>query len=182
MVANAKIDRNNTVAVNVGGVIIGGCSPVVVQSMTNTDTADIDSTVKQVIALAEAGSENYIALVITMALMVGVLHLLLGVFRLGFMVNFLSHPVISGFTSAAAIVIGLSQLKHLLGINMPKGEHLHEILYGAFVIHRYLNHGLILLGELRHCNDDGGGCRCYCLSSYRRVCRWRSDGCYRRRC
>ena len=82
--------------------------------------------------MAEAGSENYIALVITLALMVGVLQLLLGVFRLGFMVNFLSHPVISGFTSAAAIVIGLSQLKHLLGINMPKGEHLHEILYGAW--------------------------------------------------
>ncbi len=83
-------------------------------------------------ALAAAGTEQYIALVILLALMVGLIQLLLGVFRLGFLVNFLSHPVISGFTSAAAIVIGLSQLKHLLGINMPKGEHLHEILMGAF--------------------------------------------------
>lgn len=83
-------------------------------------------------AMAEAGSETYIGLVIALALLVGLLQLLLGVFRLGFMVNFLSHPVISGFTSAAAIVIGLSQLKHLLGINMPRGEHLHEILRGAW--------------------------------------------------
>ncbi len=83
-------------------------------------------------AIAEVGSENYIGLVIVLALLVGVLQFVLGIFRLGFMVNFLSHPVISGFTSAAAIVIGLSQLKHLLGINMPRGEHLHEILMGAY--------------------------------------------------
>lgn len=83
-------------------------------------------------AIAELGTETYIGLVIALALLVGLFQLLLGVFRLGFMVNFLSHPVISGFTSAAAIVIGLSQLKHLLGINMPRGEHLHEILAGAW--------------------------------------------------
>ncbi|MBX2927633.1 MAG: solute carrier family 26 protein [Saprospiraceae bacterium] len=83
-------------------------------------------------AIAGVGTEQYIALVILLALLVGVLQLLLGVFRLGFMVNFLSHPVISGFTSAAAIVIGLSQLKHLLGISLPRGERLHEILAGAW--------------------------------------------------
>lgn len=83
-------------------------------------------------AIAGVGTEQYIALVILLALLVGVLQLLLGVFRLGFMVNFLSHPVISGFTSAAAIVIGLSQLKHLLGISLPRGESLHEILAGAW--------------------------------------------------
>lgn len=81
--------------------------------------------------LAEAGTEAYISLVILTALIVGILQFALGVFRLGFMVNFLSHPVISGFTSAAAIVIGLSQLKHLLGISLPKGERLHEILLAA---------------------------------------------------
>lgn len=81
--------------------------------------------------LADAGSGTYIALAITTALLVGVFQFALGLFRLGFMVNFLSHPVISGFTSAAAIVIGLSQLKHLFGISMPKGERLHEILLAA---------------------------------------------------
>ncbi len=49
--------RHRTVAVNVGGVMIGGGHPVVVQSMTNTDTADVQSTVNQVMALANAGSE-----------------------------------------------------------------------------------------------------------------------------
>jgi len=49
--------RHQTVAVNVGGVTVGGGAPIVVQSMTNTDTADVDATVKQVAALSRAGSE-----------------------------------------------------------------------------------------------------------------------------
>src|SRR5580692_11995916 len=49
--------RHQTVAVNVGGVSVGGGHPIVVQSMTNTDTADVTSTVNQVMALATAGSE-----------------------------------------------------------------------------------------------------------------------------
>ena len=50
-------ERHQTVAVNVGGVTVGGGAPIVVQSMTNTDTADVDATVKQVAALSRAGSE-----------------------------------------------------------------------------------------------------------------------------
>ncbi|MBW8282709.1 MAG: flavodoxin-dependent (E)-4-hydroxy-3-methylbut-2-enyl-diphosphate synthase, partial [Rhizobium sp.] len=49
--------RHRTVAVDVGGVIVGGNAPVVVQSMTNTDTADVDATVRQVAELFKAGSE-----------------------------------------------------------------------------------------------------------------------------
>ncbi|MBT8273263.1 MAG: sodium-independent anion transporter, partial [Bacteroidia bacterium] len=59
-------------------------------------------------------TEQYISYAILLALLVGGIQFLLGLFRLGFLVNFLSHPVISGFTSAAAIIIGFSQLKHLL--------------------------------------------------------------------
>ena len=81
--------------------------------------------------MAEGGTETYIALAITLAFMVGAIQFLLGVFRLGFLVNFLSHPVISGFTSAAALIIGLSQLKHLLGIDLPRSHHVHEILLNA---------------------------------------------------
>ncbi len=88
-------------------------------------------TATGVSAMAEVGSPEYIGLVLALAFLVGALQLALGVFRLGFMVNFLSHPVISGFTSAAAIVIALSQLKHLLGIQMPRSEHVHEILMAA---------------------------------------------------
>ncbi len=79
-------------------------------------------------AIAEGGTETYILLAITLALMVGLIQLLLGVFRLGFLVNFLSHPVISGFTSAAALIIGLSQLKHLLGVEIPRSHYVHEII------------------------------------------------------
>ena len=57
--------------------------------------------------LAEGGTEVYIALAITLAFLVGLIQFLLGIFRLGFLVNFLSHPVISGFTSAAALIICL---------------------------------------------------------------------------
>lgn len=75
---------------------------------------------------------DYIAYAILLALLVGVIQFLLGVFRLGFLVNFLSHPVISGFTSAAALIIGLSQLKHLLGIDITRSHHINEIIVGAF--------------------------------------------------
>jgi len=81
--------------------------------------------------IAESGSPHYMYLAFGLALLAGVIQLLLGFFRLGFLVNFLSHPVISGFTSAAAIIIGLSQLKHLLGISIPNSEHVHEIVLAA---------------------------------------------------
>src|SRR5256885_3583251 len=50
--------RRRSVPVDVGGVLVGGGAPVVVQSMTNTDTADVEETARQVAALAAAGSEN----------------------------------------------------------------------------------------------------------------------------
>ncbi|MDH5446609.1 MAG: sulfate permease [Gammaproteobacteria bacterium] len=62
---------------------------------------------------------QYIPLAMFMAFMVGAFQLFLGVFRLGVVVNFLSHPVIVGFTNAAALVIGLSQLSKIFGVGMP---------------------------------------------------------------
>lgn len=79
-------------------------------------------------AIAEPGSAQYVALAATLMLMVGVLQAGLGFLRAGFVVNFLSHAVISGFTSAAALVIGLSQLKHLLGIDLPREENVFVLL------------------------------------------------------
>ena len=52
-----QIERRRTVSVKIGSVVVGSDAPVVVQSMTNTDTADVESTVQQVAALARAGSE-----------------------------------------------------------------------------------------------------------------------------
>ncbi|MCK0109972.1 solute carrier family 26 protein [Flavobacteriaceae bacterium S0825] len=76
-------------------------------------------------------TSDYISYAILLALLVGTIQFLLGIFRLGFLVNFLSHPVVSGFTSAAALIIGLSQLKHLLGVNIPRSHHIHEIILNA---------------------------------------------------
>ena len=81
--------------------------------------------------MAEVGTDGYIVLAVTLALLVGLIQFLLGAFRLGFLVNFLSHPVISGFTSAAALIIGLSQLKHLLGVDIARSHHVHEIILQA---------------------------------------------------
>ncbi|RZS93295.1 SulP family inorganic anion transporter [Aquimarina brevivitae] len=75
-------------------------------------------------ALALSGIEEYIAMAIFLALFMGAIQLLLGLLRMGFLVNFLSKPVISGFTSAAAITIGMSQVKHLLGINVTNTTQL----------------------------------------------------------
>ena len=70
--------------------------------------------------LALAGTEHYLQLAIWLALLSGVMLFVLGLLKLGFLANFLSHPVISGFISGAAILIILSQLPHLLGLaNMP---------------------------------------------------------------
>ncbi len=96
--------------------------------------------------LAVGGTATYIALAITLAFLVGLIQFLLGVFRLGFLVNFLSHPVISGFTSAAALIIGLSQLKHLLGINLGRSHHIHEILLEAFERMGELNWATFAIG------------------------------------
>lgn len=77
--------------------------------------------------IAEIGSPEFIGLAILLALMVGIIQFSMGAFRLGFLVNFLSHPVIAGFTSAAALIIGFSQMKHLLGLSLPRGK-VHETI------------------------------------------------------
>jgi len=78
--------------------------------------------------LATAGSDGYIAYAILLALMVGVFQLSLGVFRLGLVVNFLSHPVVNGFTNAAAIIIASSQLSKMFGVYVDKASHHYETI------------------------------------------------------
>ena len=82
-------------------------------------------------ALALSGLEEYIAMAIFLALFMGFIQLGLGLLRMGFLVNFLSRPVISGFTSAAAIIIGLSQLKHLLGTDIDGSNQIHVLISNA---------------------------------------------------
>jgi len=77
---------------------------------------------------ATPGTAEFISLAILTSLVAGIIQVLLSVFRMGFLVNFLSHPVISGFMSAAAIIIALSQLKYILGIEIPSGSSVIETL------------------------------------------------------
>ncbi len=94
-----------------------GTGPVAVASLL---------TASSLAPLAAPGSEQFVALAIMLALLVGIVQLALGVFKLGVVVNFLSHPVIVGFTNAAAMIIGLSQFNKLIGVPMGRSESLHQ--------------------------------------------------------
>jgi len=84
--------------------------------------------------LAVPGSVDYVTLALTLTFMVGVLELVLGLARMGALVNFISHSVVVGFTAGAAILIALKQLKYFFGIEMPGGGHFHDIV-GHFFGH-----------------------------------------------
>ncbi len=77
-------------------------------------------------ALSIVDPSQYIQMAIVLALLMGALQFILGLLRMGFIVSFLSKPVINGFTAAAAIIIGLSQLKHLLGIPVAQSNKIQE--------------------------------------------------------
>jgi len=77
--------------------------------------------------IAAAGSPEYIEAALILAFLSGAILLLFGLFRMGFLANFLSHPVISGFITASGIIIAASQLKHILGVS-AQGHNLFEIV------------------------------------------------------
>ncbi len=99
-----------------------GTGPVAVVSLL---------TASSLTPFAAVGSEHFIALAIMLALMVGLFQFALGVFKLGVIVNFLSHPVIVGFTNAAAMIIGLSQINKLMGVPIGRSEHFIEDIWGV---------------------------------------------------
>jgi len=99
-----------------------GTGPVAVVSLL---------TASSLTPFAAVGSDAFIALAIMLALLVGLVQLLLGLFRLGVVVNFLSHPVIVGFTNAAAMIIGLSQLNKLIGVPMGRSESFVVDIWGV---------------------------------------------------
>jgi SulP family sulfate permease len=94
--------------------------------------------------VATSGTAGYAAAALTLAALSGGFLLLLGIFRLGFIANFLSHPVIAGFITASGMIIAASQLKHILGINasghnlfelvLSLAEHLPETNWGTLMI------------------------------------------------
>ena len=82
-------------------------------------------------AIAAIGSDRYVELAIGLALMMGCIQLLLGLLKAGFLVNFLSRPIISGFTSAAALIIGLNQISNLFGIEIPRNNQIQNFFYST---------------------------------------------------
>ncbi|MCX7793556.1 MAG: sulfate permease [Thermodesulfovibrionales bacterium] len=79
-------------------------------------------TFSSIIPFAKPGTPEYINMAINLALLVGLIQFLMGAFRLGFIMRFVSHPVIVGFTNAAAIIIASTQIQHLLGISVKGSE------------------------------------------------------------
>ena len=78
-------------------------------------------------AIATVGSNDYISLAIVLALMMGIIQLVLGILNAGFLLNFLSKPIISGFTSAAALIIASNQISNLSGIPIDRNTKIHQI-------------------------------------------------------
>ena len=76
--------------------------------------------------LAVAGSEGYVAYAILLSFTVGLFQFAVGLLRMGLVVNFLSHPVIIGFSNAAALIIASSQFSKFFGVSVDKAEHEYE--------------------------------------------------------
>jgi SulP family sulfate permease len=84
--------------------------------------------------MAIVDTQHYISLAIFLAFFMGVIQVFLGLIKFGFLVNFLSKPVINGFTSAAAIIIGLSQLNHMLGVEISQGNVLQALIQSIWEV------------------------------------------------
>lgn len=96
--------------------------------------------------LAEPGSARFLQLAVATSLIAGSIQVLLGGLRLGFFINFLSHPVISGFTSAAAIIIGFSQANNILGLNVERSNQIHILLSRIFAQIQNIHAPTLLIG------------------------------------
>ncbi|MFD1382326.1 SulP family inorganic anion transporter [Rhodanobacter aciditrophus] len=97
------------------------------------------------LGFAAPGSAEYLAVVILLATISGLFLIALGLFKLGFLANLLSHPVISGFISASAILIALGQIKHILGIS-ASGHNLLEMVESLYAQLPNLNWATVILG------------------------------------
>lgn len=97
-------------------------------------------------AIAADSSAGYLVMALTLALLVGIIQVAMGLLRIGFIVNFLSHPILSAFTSAAAILIGFSQLKHLFGLSVPRFEYFYQQVVYTYQQLPNLNVATLLIG------------------------------------
>ena len=95
--------------------------------------------------IAEQGTMGYAAAALSLAFLSGGMLLLLGIFRLGFLANFLSHPVIAGFITASGVIIAASQFKHILGVD-AYGHNLFQLVQSLWAHVTELNIFTVILG------------------------------------
>jgi SulP family sulfate permease len=114
--------------------------------VTGPTTAISIAVFASVSPLAEPGTATYITLVLTLTFLTGVFQLIMGVARLGGLVNFISHTVVIGFTAGAAVLIAVSQLKEFLGLQMERGLHVHEVLQQVILQVDRINPYVIAVG------------------------------------
>ncbi|MFB6240523.1 MAG: SulP family inorganic anion transporter, partial [Gemmatimonadota bacterium] len=81
--------------------------------------------------IAEPGTGRYVTLALLLTAMVGVVEIAMGAARLGFLANLISRPVITGFSAAAAVIIGAGQLGNLLGVDIGRSEYVHQLVAEA---------------------------------------------------
>lgn len=98
--------------------------------------------------LAAGNPALYLQLAVQLALLVGLIQIGMGFLRIGFLVNFLSHPVLVGFTAAAAILIGFSQLKHVLGYPVPRTETFYEQVFYTLANIELVNGWSLFIGVI----------------------------------
>lgn len=89
--------------------------------------------------LAEPGSPQFISMVLTLTFLTGIFQLILGLARMGVLVNFISHTVVIGFTAGAALLIAASQVKNFFGIDIVRGTPFHEVIHQFFVQLGHIN-------------------------------------------
>jgi len=116
--------------------------------------------------LAVPGSEAYIAYAVLLSFCVGLFQFLLGILRLGVVVNLLSHPVVTGFINAAALIIASSQLSKLFGIHVDKAEHYYETMQRVYNAALHFTHwpsffmGLLAFVIMIGCKKQKPGLPC----------------------
>ena len=97
--------------------------------------------------IVDQGTAGYAVAALSLAFLSGSILLAMGVFRLGFVANFLSHPVIAGFITASGVLIATSQLKHILGIK-GEGENLIDMVHGLITHISEVNFITLTIGVL----------------------------------
>lgn len=97
---------------------------------------------------AEPGSDQFISMALTITFLAGVYQLVFGLVRMGMIVNFVSHTVVVGFTAGAAILIVTSQFKHVLGVEIPRGESFVHTWMDLWILKGDINYYVLIVGSI----------------------------------